>query len=105
MFKNTNVKIAFKATNTIMQQLTRKTKNDNPAEVYRIKCNTCNRAYVGQTGRDVTTRYKEHIRYIKYNNPVSAYSMHILNNRHEYGTQASALKLIKHCRKGSTTNI
>jgi hypothetical protein len=65
MFKNTNVRIAFKATNTIMQQLTRKTKNDNPAGVYRIKCNTCNRAYVGQTGHDVTTRYKEHIRHIK----------------------------------------
>jgi hypothetical protein len=105
LFKNTNVKIAFKATNTIFHQLTRKPKKDNPPGTYRLCCNTCKKSYVGQTGHDVTTRYKEHVRYIKNNNPISAYTMHILNNRHEYGTQISTLKLLKHCQKGSTMNI
>jgi len=27
--------------------------------------NMCNRAYIGQTGRNLTLRYREHIRYIK----------------------------------------
>jgi hypothetical protein len=33
----------------------------------------------------------EHIRYIKSNNPSSAYAVHILNNRHEYGTTENKL--------------
>jgi hypothetical protein len=73
LFKSTNVKVAFKATSTIFQQLTRKAQNNNPAGIYRIKCNACRRSYVGQTGRDIATRHKEHTRYIKNNNPVSAY--------------------------------
>jgi hypothetical protein len=81
LFKNTNVKLAFKATNTIFHQLTRKPKKDNPPGIYRLCCNTCKKSYVGQTGRDVTTRYKEHVRYIKNNKLISAYSMHILNTR------------------------
>jgi hypothetical protein len=105
LFKNINVKVAFKATNTIFHQLTRKPKKDNPPGIYRLCLNTCKRPYVGQTGRDFTTKYKEHVRYIKNNNPVSAYSSHILNNRHEYGSQTSTLKLLKHCQKGSTMNI
>ena len=40
---------------------------------------------MGQTSRNLKQRYKEHIRYIKNNNPQSAYALHILNNQHEYG--------------------
>jgi hypothetical protein len=95
----TNVKIPLRATNTIFHQLTYKPKKDNPAGIYRLRCNTCKKSYVGQTERHVTTRSKEHIHYIKQSNPVSAYSMHILNNRHEWGTQASTLRLLKQCQK------
>jgi len=60
--------------------------------------------YVGRSGRPITTRHKEHIRYIKNNNPASAYAVHILNNRHEYGTTENTLQLIKPCRKSSKMN-
>jgi hypothetical protein len=60
--------------------------------------------YVGQSGRPVTTRHKEHIRYIKNNNPASAYAVQILNSRHEYGTTENTLQLIKPCRKISKIN-
>jgi len=59
--------IAFKATNTIQQQITEKKAFSNPSGVYRLKCNTCNKVYVGQFGWTITKRYKEHIRYIKSN--------------------------------------
>jgi len=47
-----------------------------------LKCNTCSNSYVGQTGRSLGIRHKEkeHTRYIKTNNPVSVYALHILNN-------------------------
>jgi hypothetical protein len=59
---------------------------------------------VGQSGRPITTRYKEHIRYIRNNNPASAYAVHILNYRHEIGTAENTLQLIKPCRKSSKMN-
>ena len=30
-------------------------------------------------------RHREHVRYVKTNNPLLAYTLHILNNRHEKG--------------------
>jgi hypothetical protein len=94
LFKNTDINKTFKASNTIYQQLAQKADNRSPSGIYTIKCNTCNKNYVGQSGRHITTRHKEHIRYIKTNNLASAYATHILNNRHEYGTVSDMLKLL-----------
>jgi hypothetical protein len=52
----------------------------------QLTCNTCQHVYVGQTGRNSKQRYQEHIRYIRNNDPQSAFAQHILNNQHEYGT-------------------
>jgi hypothetical protein len=43
--------------------------------------------------------YQEHIRYIKNNKPQSAYAMHILNNRHEYGPMQNTMNLLKQINK------
>jgi len=40
-------------------------------------------------------RYQEHIRYVKYNDPQSAFAQHILNNQHEHGTINKIIKLLK----------
>ena len=49
-------------------------------------------------------RHKEHIRYIRTNNPLSAYALHVLQNRHEYGTIDDTLQLLKTCRKDTRMN-
>jgi len=78
LFKDTNINIAFRTTNTIQQQLSREINNStNPSGIYKLQCNTCKMAYIGQSGRSIATRYKEHIRYIRNNSPQSAYAMHI----------------------------
>ena len=104
LFKSTNLKIAFCPTNTIYQQLSQKPNNTNPSGIYYLKYNTCKNAYVGQSGRLITTRYKEHLHYIRYNNPTSAYAMHILNNRNNFGPTEETLKLLKPCTKGTRMN-
>jgi len=101
LFKKTNLKIAFRPTNTIYQQLSNKNKDPNPTGIYQLKCNTCSRAYVGQSGRPITTRHREHLRYIRNNSSTSAYATHILDNRHEFGPAEETLKLLKPCSKGS----
>ena len=103
-FKKTQIRIALRTTNTTFQILTRNHKN-NPdnSGIYKLTCGTCQGVYIGQTGRSISTCYKEHIRYIKNNNPQSGYALHILNNKHEFGPHET-IKLIKQCKKGKLTN-
>ena len=104
MFKKTEIRIAFRTTNTTFQILTRK-HNNNPDNcgIYKLTFRTCQGVYIGQTGSSISTRYKEHIRYIKNNNPQSGYALHILSNKHEFCPQET-IKLVKHCKKGKLMN-
>ena len=103
LFKHSDLKIAFRATYTL-QQLSNQQTNTNPSRIYKVKCNTCNKAYVRQSGRSIDIRHKENIWYIRSNYPHSAYAMHILQNRHEYGTTKDTLQLLKTCRKSTHMN-
>jgi hypothetical protein len=58
LFKQAKLKIAFRAVNMIQQQLTGKQTNNDPSGIHELKCNTCNRAYVGQSGRKLTLGLK-----------------------------------------------
>jgi len=58
-------------------------------------------SYIGQTSRDQTQGYCEHIRYIRNNDPQSAYAQHILRNQHEYGTITDTMTLLKPVHKTS----
>ena len=68
-----------------------------------MKCKTCNNVYVGQSESSINTRHKEHVRYTRTNNPLTAYALHILQNRHAYGTIADTLQLLKTRQKGTRT--
>jgi hypothetical protein len=83
--KYTNLNIAFGTTNTICNQLCDKVPQNkiNPSGIYRLKCINCNSLYVGQTGSSIATRHRENTRYIKTKNPISPYTLNILNKGHE----------------------
>ena len=85
--------------NTIQQQTRLKnhetTPDHNKSVIYKLVCKTCNKAYIGQTSGNLTLRFREHIRYIKNNDPQSAYAEHILQNVHAYGTLADTMTLLK----------
>ena len=88
IFKNTDIKISFRPCNITKNIYKTNLETNNTysnSGIYSLQCNTCKRHYVGQTGRDLAARYSEHTRYIKNNDPKSAYALHILNNRHEFG--------------------
>ena len=61
LFKQTNLNIAFKFTNTIYQQLSHNSDNTKPSEIYEIKCNTSDMVYIGQSVRPIITRHREHM--------------------------------------------
>jgi hypothetical protein len=99
LFKNTNIVIAFKTTTTLHQVMRPKKQTNIPdheeSGLCGIKCNTCHKTFVGQTNRNLKSRYQEHIPYIKNNDPRSAYALHILNNGHEYGNINDTMTLLK----------
>jgi hypothetical protein len=66
-----------------------------------VDASRVNHAYIGQSGRPITTRHREHLRYMRNKNPTSSYAMYILDNRHEFGPAEETLKLLKPCSKGS----
>jgi hypothetical protein len=61
--------------------------------------------YIGQTGRSLNIRYKEHIRSIKYNREDSGYATHILNNAHCYGKIEDVMERIDHAKKGRAMTL
>jgi AraC-like DNA-binding protein len=88
LFRNTNIHIACKTRNTLQKHL--QMKNINPDKysqsgVYEIKCNTCLLKYIGQTGRNFRTRFKEHIHAIRTNKTTSKYAQHNLETGEIYG--------------------
>ena len=105
IFKHTNVRVAFKNTNTL-QQVTKPKVHKNKKEheksgVHKLTCNTCKLSYIGQTSRSLQQRYKEHSRYIKQTNPLQSYALHVLNNKHEYGTIDGTMTLLKHINRST----
>jgi hypothetical protein len=94
IFKNTTLRIAYQATNTLWQILNVNKKHTNiytSSGIYSLKCSTCNHFYIGQTDRDIGTRFKEHHRYVCINNPKSAFAMQSLNNNHQYNSIEESL--------------
>jgi hypothetical protein len=71
LFRNTEIRIAYKTRNTIQHLLQLKENNDpdiyNHSGIYEISCKSCNLKYIGQTGRSFRIRYKEHLNAIHSN--------------------------------------
>jgi hypothetical protein len=84
LFKDTNLKIAFKTTSTLNNSLTNKQKINiyEQSGIYKITGRSCYKVYIGQTRRSLKTIYKEHLRNIK-NKDDSAFVQHILNTGHQ----------------------
>ena len=67
--------------------------------IYKITCKTCQKSYVGQTNRNLNLRFREHVQYIKNNDPCSAFALRILNCRREYGNINETMTLLKQIKR------
>ena len=52
--------------------------------VYKIHCNDCDRKYIGETGRNLTTRLSEHQRDIRNSKEQSQVFQHVRDNDHNF---------------------
>jgi hypothetical protein len=101
IFKDTDTRIiAFRTTNTIKKHIQPKQQRDvkyDTSGIFKLKCLDCLLQYIGQTGRSFQTRYKEHIRTIKYecNKDTSTYVQHIINTGHSYGNIQNTVEVFQ----------
>ena len=73
LLKSAGIELVFNHPNTIKKTMIKRklvvpgnNDNDNPG-LYIIDCNTCPKKYIGETGRTVTERLKEHKMYLNGN--------------------------------------
>jgi hypothetical protein len=108
LFKNTNIKIAYRTPNTLGKLLITKPNNNKKDKylnsgVYRLTCPNCGKIYTGQTGRNFKIRYKEHLLSYKHGNYNSKFT-HLLENKHSFGDIKNIITPICYNRKGVHLN-
>lgn len=84
LFKNIDIRMAFRTTNTIRNYLKPREKTIdayNQSGIYQLKCNKCPLKYLKQTGCTFKIRYEEHIQAIE-SKQNSKYAQHILDTEH-----------------------
>jgi hypothetical protein len=106
LFRDTQMKITFRTTNTIQNILRHQPLIDkyNRSGIYQMKCLDCPLKYIGQPGRSFNIRYKEHMHAIRNINNNSGYSNHILNTGHTYGTINDTMDIIRNGKKRKHLN-
>jgi len=98
VFKKKNLNIAFENKNKLKNILGNPkdviTEHDKSG-IYEVTCPVCNLRYIGQSKRKIITRFEEHIKFIRLNQPTkSAIAQHCLTNI-THGITSENLKLIK----------
>jgi hypothetical protein len=96
LFKNTNIRTAFKTTNTIRNHLKpREGTIDtcNQSVMYQIKMQRVS-TQIHRTNRIYISRYKESIQTIKRSKQNPKYAQDMLDSRHTYGTIDQTLEIL-----------
>ena len=92
-----DIKIVEKMSKTIGSQLRKIPGKINEAEggIYKIPCKDCNKIYIGETGKNLQTRIKQHRREFDNYNTSNANVVHWLDNGHRINWESASL--IKKC--------
>ena len=87
-----NCKLVFNYPNKLKSQLISNTpKSVSQSGVYRVNCNNCDKFYIGETGRSLTTRIREHKNDFVKHNLNNAMYVHAINNDHSFNLNDSKL--------------
>jgi len=107
IFKHTSLKIAYRTGNTLQKHLSYNTAQQDKytkSGIYKLTCPDCNKAYIGQTGRNFYTRYDEHNRAFRYNTLQSKYAKHITEHGHTFGNMENTMEVLHFQKKGTHLN-
>jgi hypothetical protein len=107
VFRHTELKIALRTNNTIGKLLTPKNHTHDPysqSGAYKLTCPDCGKAYVGQTGRQFSVRYKEHKTAFRNNNQNNSFAKHLNDSTHSFGPMTEIMRILHYHNKGPHLN-
>ena len=71
-------------------------KAHSTSGIYKIPCNDCEKFYIGETGRSISTRVKEHKYAVSTLNVNNGLANYVLNSNHSINFNDSTL--MYHCK-------
>lgn len=77
-----NVNVVFKTNTTVKNLLIKNSPKDSIGCVYKIPCKHCDKYYVGQTGKDLNVRVKQHKYSVRYGQESNALFLHVRDYDH-----------------------
>ena len=87
ILKPYNIRVAHKAITTLRRLLTNVKDKDKPEDrqgaVYKIKCCDCQASYIGETGRNLSTRLTKHKRATRNGDVNNHIAEHHLQTKHQ----------------------
>jgi hypothetical protein len=107
LFKKTDLKIMLRTNNTIQSLIMHKQQTPNKytqSGVYKLTCPDCNKAYVGQTGRDFITRFNEHKNAFRLNHCTSNFATHLIEELHSFSPIRNTMQIPKCHTEGTHLN-
>ena len=102
-----NNKIAFKSSNRLSNLLFNVKDKQNKFKksgVYKIDCEECSSLYIGQTGRNFETRFKEHYASYRLKKRNSNFANHFLDTNHSF-PNVNNLKILHVEQKGRKLDV
>ena len=106
IFKKADIGIILRTNNTLQKLLMTKPQTRDKysrSDTYKLTCPDCN-AYVGQTGRCFTQRFKEHRNAFKSSRKTSNYAKHALEHSCPFGTIQETMQILQYQAKGTHLN-
>jgi predicted GIY-YIG superfamily endonuclease len=107
LFEKTDLRITMPTNNSLQKLLTHKTQTPDKysrSGAYKLSCLDCNKAYIGQTGKSITQRFKEHKNSFKANRNTSNYAKHLLEHSHTFGPIFETMQILQYQIKGTHLN-
>lgn len=105
--QNSGIKVAFKTQNklsNIFYNAKEKPKKLKHSGVYKIKCPDCESFYIGQTGRNIETRLKEHKAAYNTHTKDSTFANHLIESHHTFPAIENT-EIIHRCQKSKKLNL
>jgi RNA-splicing ligase RtcB len=97
----------MRSNNSLLNVLTPKTQASDKytrSGAYKLTYPDCHKAYVGQTSRSFTQRFKEHKNAFKFSRNNSNYAKHALTHSHSFGPIHTTMQVLQYQNKEAHLN-
>jgi hypothetical protein len=95
MLQKLNIKVIFNSKSNIKHFLIKNSPNNTQGGIYEVPCGACDDKYIGQTGRELDIRIKEHKKAVREADGRNAIFEHVKSHQHNINWNAA--KIIINC--------